>query len=68
MEPVARVGVTVTFLRMDRAPADAAPALPPGQQVVRVGAPSVGFSTAICTIPSAPITFGGCAAPCRIRS
>ena len=43
MEPVARIGVTVTFLRMDRAPADAAPGLPPGQQVVRVGAPSVGF-------------------------
>jgi GNAT superfamily N-acetyltransferase len=43
MEPVARVGVTVTFLRMDRPPADAAPGLPPGQQAVRVGAPSVGF-------------------------
>ena len=43
MEPVARVGVTVTFLRMDRAPADAAPVLPPGQQCVRVGSPSVPF-------------------------
>jgi len=43
MEPVARVGVTVTFLRMDRPPADAAPGLPPGQQVVRAGTPSVGF-------------------------
>src|SRR5271170_1111770 len=43
MEPVARVGVTVTFLRMDRPPAEAAPALPPGQQVVRVGTPSVAF-------------------------
>jgi GNAT superfamily N-acetyltransferase len=43
MEPVARVGVTVTFLRMDRPPAEAAPGLPPGQQVVRVGTPSVAF-------------------------
>src|SRR5208283_4619159 len=43
MEPVARVGVTVTFLRMDRPPADAAPGLPPGQQVVRVATPTVGF-------------------------
>jgi GNAT superfamily N-acetyltransferase len=43
MEPVIRVGVTVTFLRMDRPPADAAPALPPGQQVVRLGKPTVGI-------------------------
>ena len=33
MEPVVRVGVVVTFLRMDRAPADPAPPLPPGMQV-----------------------------------
>ena len=39
----ARVGVTVTFLRMDQPPAEAAPGLPPGRQVVRVGAPTVGF-------------------------
>ncbi|HEY3848766.1 MAG TPA: GNAT family N-acetyltransferase [Acetobacteraceae bacterium] len=43
MEPVVRVGVTVTFLRMDRPPAEAAPALPPGCQVVRVEATSVPF-------------------------
>jgi GNAT superfamily N-acetyltransferase len=29
MEPVIRVGVVVTFMRMDHPPADAAPALPP---------------------------------------
>ncbi len=33
MEPSVRVGVTVTFMRMDRAPLDAAPALPPGAVV-----------------------------------
>ena len=33
MEPVVRVGVVVTFLRMDQAPADPAPALPPGVRV-----------------------------------
>jgi hypothetical protein len=43
MEPVTRVGVTVTFLRMDRPPADPAPALPIASQVVRVEAPTVGF-------------------------
>jgi GNAT superfamily N-acetyltransferase len=43
MEPVARVGVTVTFLRMDQRPAETAPGLLPGQQVLRVGAPSVAF-------------------------
>lgn len=32
-EPVIRVGVTVTFLRMDRPPAEAAPALPEGAEV-----------------------------------
>ena len=39
MEPVVRVSVTVTFLRMDRSPAEMAPALPPGWQVVRAEAP-----------------------------
>ncbi len=43
MEPVARVGVTVTFLRMDRRPADPAPALPRGAGVVRLDACSVAF-------------------------
>ena len=43
MEPVVRVAVTVTFLRMDRPPATAAPVLPIDHQVVRVAAPSVAF-------------------------
>ena len=34
-EPVIRVGVTVTFLRMERRPSDAAPAFPPGARVTR---------------------------------
>jgi GNAT superfamily N-acetyltransferase len=33
VEPVDRVGVTVTFLRMDQPPADPAPPLPPGAEV-----------------------------------
>ena len=43
MEPIVRVAVNVTFLRMDRPPAEAAPSLPPGFQLVRVTAPTVGF-------------------------
>jgi GNAT superfamily N-acetyltransferase len=43
MEPVVRVSVTVTFLRMDRPPAEAAPALPPECRVQRVEAISVAF-------------------------
>lgn len=43
MSPVTRVGVTVTFLRMDDAPRQRAPSLPSDMQVVRVRAPSVGF-------------------------
>ena len=43
MEPVVRVAVTVTFLRMDRPPTDDAPALPPDYQIVRATEPSVGF-------------------------
>jgi GNAT superfamily N-acetyltransferase len=43
MEPVARVIVTVTFLRMDQPPAEPAPPLPPGAQVLRLAAPSVPF-------------------------
>ena len=43
MEPVVRVGVTVTFLRMDRPPAEAAPSLPPGTQVIRVEGCTVPF-------------------------
>jgi GNAT superfamily N-acetyltransferase len=43
MEPVARVTVTVTFLRMERPPAVPSPGLPPDYQVVRVDTPTVGF-------------------------
>jgi GNAT superfamily N-acetyltransferase len=43
MEPVARVTVTVTFLRMDRPPAAPSPGLPPDHQVVRVERPTVAF-------------------------
>src|SRR5487761_503399 len=43
MEPVVRVGVTVTFLRMDQPPTEPAPPLHPGSSVVRVIAPSVAF-------------------------
>lgn len=40
---VTRVGVTVTFLRMDRAPQAQAPGLAPGFQIIRAQAPSVPF-------------------------
>ena len=43
MTGTTRVGVTVTFLRMDRAPAEPAPALPVGSQVVRAEVCSVPF-------------------------
>ena len=43
MEPVARVAVTVTFLRMDRPPPGQAPGLPSDFQVVRATAPTVAF-------------------------
>jgi GNAT superfamily N-acetyltransferase len=43
MEPVARVGVTVTFLRMDRRPDDDAPLLPAGMRLEQVAACSVAF-------------------------
>ncbi len=43
MEPVVRVAVTVTFLRMDRAPPDPSPSLPTSCQVVRASACTVGF-------------------------
>lgn len=43
MGPVTRVGVTVTFLRMDQAPTDPAPGLAPSFQIVRLQAPSVPF-------------------------
>ena len=43
MGPVTRVGVTVTFLRMDQAPRAQAPGLPSGFQIVRAQAPSVPY-------------------------
>jgi GNAT superfamily N-acetyltransferase len=43
MEPVARVVVTVTFLRMDQSPAEPAPPLPQGAELVGLQAPSVAF-------------------------
>jgi GNAT superfamily N-acetyltransferase len=43
MEPVARVTVMVTFLRMERPPAGAAPTLPTGYEVVPVALPTVAF-------------------------
>jgi GNAT superfamily N-acetyltransferase len=41
-EPATRVGVTVTFLRMERPPAAPAPDFPPGYRLVRLAA---------CTVP-----------------
>lgn len=43
MEPVVRVAVVVTFLRMDQPPPDRAPALPTDMQIVRLAAPTVAF-------------------------
>ena len=43
MDPVARVTVTVTFLRMDRAPPGPSAGLPTDCQVVRIATPTVGF-------------------------
>lgn len=43
MEAVVRVAVLVTFLRMDRPPADPAPALPADMTVQRVEVPTVAF-------------------------
>ena len=43
MSPVTRVGVTVTFLRMDQAPVNPPPSFAPGFQIVRALAPTVPF-------------------------
>jgi GNAT superfamily N-acetyltransferase len=43
MEPVARVTVTVTFLRMDRPPPGPSPGLPTNYQVVTAQSPTVAF-------------------------
>jgi hypothetical protein len=42
-EPVTRIAVDVTFLRMDAPPEGAAPDFPGGAQIVRVARPSVPF-------------------------
>lgn len=43
MEPVVRVGVTVTFLRMSARPAEPAPPMPEGASVQKLAAPTVPF-------------------------
>jgi GNAT superfamily N-acetyltransferase len=43
MGPITRVGVMVTFLRMDHMPQGQGPGLAPGFQIVRAQAPSVPF-------------------------
>ena len=43
LDSTVRVAVTVTFLRMDRRPADPAPPLPPGYTIERATHPSVAF-------------------------
>ena len=43
VEPTARIGVTVTFLRMSRRPNAPPAAMPSGTSVVRVPRPSLGF-------------------------
>src|SRR6201996_4810746 len=43
MASVTRVGVTVTFLRMNQAPATPGPSLGPEFQIVRTQAPTVAF-------------------------
>ncbi|HUC16802.1 MAG TPA: GNAT family N-acetyltransferase [Acetobacteraceae bacterium] len=43
MEPVVRVGVTVTFLRMSAPPTEPGPVLPPDAAVVHLARPSVSF-------------------------
>ena len=43
MEPVARITVTVTFLRMDRPPPGPSPGMPTDYQVVAVQSPTVAF-------------------------
>ncbi len=43
MQIATRIAVTVTFLRMDQAPAEPAPALPADTSLVRLAAPTVSF-------------------------
>ncbi|MEO8713893.1 MAG: GNAT family N-acetyltransferase [Acetobacteraceae bacterium] len=57
MEPVARVGVTVTFLRMDRRPAEPTPSLPISCQIVRATACTVGFYRYLYDTVGAPYVW-----------
>ena len=57
MEPTVRVGVTVTFLRMDRRPADRAPALPAGATVVEQPRCSVAFYRYLYDTVGAPYVW-----------
>ena len=43
MQPTTHVAVTVTFLRMDRPPADPAVSLPPDTSLIRLTRPSLSF-------------------------
>ena len=43
LDPVTKVAVVVTFLRMEAPPEDGAPALPPAFTLVRLAAPTVAF-------------------------
>ena len=58
MAPVTRVGVTVTFLRMDRAPRQAAPGLAPDTKRCERGRRR-SASTVICTTASGRTIHGG---------
>ncbi len=53
-EPTIRVGVTVTFLRMDQPPAEPAPPLPPHVSVTQVPAPSVSLYRQLYDTVGAP--------------
>jgi GNAT superfamily N-acetyltransferase len=57
MEPTVRVGVTVTFLRMDRRPADPAPGLPEGATVVEQPRCSVAFYRYLYDTVGAPYVW-----------
>ena len=62
-----RVGVTVTFLRMDRPPDRAGAAAAARAAAGARRRADAWRSTVICTTRSAPITSGGCGARCRTR-
>ncbi|MGH7211492.1 MAG: GNAT family N-acetyltransferase [Acetobacteraceae bacterium] len=57
MEPVVRVAVTVTFLRMDRRPTAPPPSLPAGCQIVRANACTVGFYRYLYDTVGAPYVW-----------